>query len=294
MYQAQFGPRLTKMVKYLIIVNAVVFLIDLLSSRALVPYLAVAPFLSFETPWFWQLFTYQFMHGNFMHILFNMFALWMFGSELEERWGSNFFLKYYLVSGTGAGFLIWLLPVLLNQPTGFTLGASGAIFGILLAYAMNWPDRYLLFMFFFPIKVKYFVFIMGLVSLLFSLDSSGAGGISHVGHLGGLVSGWLYLFYLRKKGHSSYSGGDAMVNVNPLQKYKNYKKKKEWQRRQQEMYDMMHMEQKVDAILDKISRRGMKSLTRDEKRFLQKASETMNEKEKEQISGLNDYEDRFH
>ena len=130
---------------------------------------------------------------------FNMLVLWMFGSELEERWGKKEFLRYYLLCGSGAGVFVFIIPILLSQNLGIpTVGASGSLFGLLMAYAIYWPNRYVLIWFLFPIKIKYLVIIIGVISFLFTFQSSGSGGISHVGHLGGLVTGYLYLLFQRK------------------------------------------------------------------------------------------------
>ena len=152
--------------------------------------------------WLWQILTYFFVHSSgIFHILFNMFALWMFGSELEKLWGPRFFLIYYIFCGLGAG-LIYLLclflgvfffqtdPALLATPM---VGASGAIFGILFAYGWLFSERVILFMLIFPIKARYFTLIIALVEFV-SLINSGMGSpISHLAHLSGFVAGFLFL-----------------------------------------------------------------------------------------------------
>jgi membrane associated rhomboid family serine protease len=144
----------------------------------------------------WQPVTYMFLHGGFGHILFNMLALWMFGVELERMWGTRFFLKYYFVCGLGAAattIVLSFLPfsVFDHLYTALTVGASGAIYGILLAYGLYFPNRPIYIYFVFPVPAKYFVMIMGGISLLSSLG--GGGGVAHTAHLGGLVVGYLYL-----------------------------------------------------------------------------------------------------
>jgi membrane associated rhomboid family serine protease len=145
----------------------------------------------------WTPVTYMFLHGGISHILFNMLSLWMFGVELERMWGTAFFTRYYLVCGVGAALTTMLLSFLPGQIGqqlyySLTIGASGAIYGVLLAYAMYFPDRRILFYFLFPIPAKYFVMIIGAISLFSAMGSSGD-GIAHVTHLGGLLAGWLYL-----------------------------------------------------------------------------------------------------
>ena len=149
----------------------------------------LTPYLVTHHLYVWQLVTYIFLHGGFFHILFNMFALYMFGGELEQLWGTKEFTKFFYVCGIGGG----LLTVLVN-PSGFatTIGASGAIFGLLLAYGMLFPDRLIYMYMIIPIKAKWFVIIMGAVTLFASI-SAGGGGIAYIAHLGGLLFGFLYL-----------------------------------------------------------------------------------------------------
>ena len=139
--------------------------------------------------YFWQLFTYQFLHGGLFHLLFNMLALWMFGCDLERRWGSNFFLRYYFVSVVGGGILNTLLVPGQVAPS---IGASAGIYGILLAYGLIYPNRIVYFYFLFPIKMKYFVWIIGGIAFYSSL-TAGQSGIAHLAHLGGMGFGYLYL-----------------------------------------------------------------------------------------------------
>lgn len=289
MVEYRFGPRLTPMVRKLIIINSVIFLIQILFSLGLrstspsiqpasqlLQFFALWPNEILHTGFVWQLFTYMFLHGSIMHILFNMLALWMFGSELEEEWGSTEFLRYYLVSGVGAGVMIFLIPLLLQQQTGPTVGASGALFALLLAYAVYWPERRLLFMLVFPIKVKYFVLIFGAIAFFLTLTSSGMGGISHVGHLGGLISGYLYLTL---SFHQKQSPSWKNSKWNLAHQWQLYQQKKLWEKNYKKQSAEMDKGQRVDALLDKISRYGMKSLSADEKRFLKRASRNLDEKD---------------
>ena len=144
----------------------------------------------------WQLATYMFLHAGVFHIVFNMLALWMFGTELEQRWGTPYFLKFYFVTGIGAGVLTVLVSML---PFGLAaqlyrsniIGASGAVYGLLLAYALYFPDRIIYFNFLFPIPVKYYVLIIGLIAFYSSLGAQG--GVANVTHLGGLLVAYLFL-----------------------------------------------------------------------------------------------------
>jgi membrane associated rhomboid family serine protease len=156
--------------------------------------------------WIWQLVTYMFLHGGLFHILFNMLALWMFGAELERTWGTRYFLKYYFVTGIGAGLLTVLFSMLpfgfARQMQGFNIiGASGAIYGLLLAYAIYFPERPILLIVFW-VPARLCVTILGAIAVFASLSDSG--GVANATHLGGLLVGYLYL-----KG----AGGDPLSEM---------------------------------------------------------------------------------
>ena len=183
-------------VKWLLIINTVIFIIwylggagvqSAMSLLMLVPRMVVHNF-----PWcLYQLFTYMFLHGGIGHILFNMLALWMFGTPLEQTWGTRRFLKYYFLCGVGAGICDTVVNTLLGNNTS-TIGASGAIYGLLLAFGVLFPDIQVLMYFLFPIKAKYLVMIYGAVELLTALGSRNT-GVSNIAHLGGMLFGLLYL-----------------------------------------------------------------------------------------------------
>jgi len=145
----------------------------------------------------WQLGTYMFLHGGLWHILFNMLALWMFGAELERLWGTRYFLRFYFVTGIGAGILtvlFSLLPFDAAQQVYHSnvIGASGAIYGLLLAYGLHFPDRPIYMYLVFPIPARYFVLIMGAIAFYSTVSGSG-GGIANATHLGGLLVAYLFL-----------------------------------------------------------------------------------------------------
>jgi len=186
----------TPAIKAIMIANVAAYLIALVVPAITLAF-GLRPADVFGSFHLWQIVTYMFLHGGIFHILFNMLALWMFGVELERMWGSKFFAKYYFVTGVGAAATTLILSVLpvpfANQLYySLTIGASGAVYGVLLAYAMYFPNRPIYMYFFFPVPAKYFVMIMGGVSLLSSLQGTG-GGIAHTTHLGGLLAGYLYL-----------------------------------------------------------------------------------------------------
>jgi membrane associated rhomboid family serine protease len=175
----------------------VAFVIDYLApSLGLARTFGMSPRDVLTSGHLWQPLTYMFLHAGFSHILFNMLGLWLFGVELERMWGTKFFAKYYVVCGAGAAATTMLLSLLpgsigLQLFNSLTIGASGAVYGILLAYALYFPNRPIYIYMIFPIPAKYFVMIMGGISLLSSIG--GGGGIAHTTHLGGLIVGYLYL-----------------------------------------------------------------------------------------------------
>jgi membrane associated rhomboid family serine protease len=148
----------------------------------------------------WQPVTYMFLHGGLSHVLMNMFALWMFGVEIENTWGSKKFGIYYLLCGLGGAAAHLIMAPILGQEAAPLVGASGAIFGILVAYGLMFPDRMIYFYFFIPMKSKYFVGGYLLLEL-YSLYSGGGGNISHLAHLGGAVVGIFYLIADAGSGH---------------------------------------------------------------------------------------------
>ena len=192
-----FGPGpLTPAIKALVAANVTAFILALIVP-AITLRMGLRPADVVESLAIWQPITYMFLHGGIFHILFNMLALWMFGVELERMWGSRYFLKFYFVAGVGAAVTTLLLsftpfPFAEQLYYSLTIGASGAVYGVLLAYALYFPHRPILLYFFFPIPAKYFVMIIGAISLLSSMGGPG-GGIAHTTHLGGLVVAYLYL-----------------------------------------------------------------------------------------------------
>ncbi|MGA2518228.1 MAG: rhomboid family intramembrane serine protease [Thermodesulfobacteriota bacterium] len=195
-YRFSFGYGLTPAIKNLMIVMGIVFLLQEVVSRMMVVYLGLLPGLVWHEFYLWQLLTYMFLHGGFFHILFNLLALWMFGGELENLWGSRRFLFYFFFCGIGAGIITVLCTVILTPQYQFipVIGASGAIYGILLAFGWLFPNRLIYVYFLFPIPAKYFVIIFGLIEFFSSIGGAG-GGVSHLTHLGGLLFGILYMLY---------------------------------------------------------------------------------------------------
>jgi membrane associated rhomboid family serine protease len=191
-----FGPGpLSSAIKALMGANVLVFL-AMAFSRSIEEQLGLSPALFLTDLRLWQPATYMFLHAGVFHILFNMLALWMFGTELERIWGTRGFLKFYFVTGIGAGLLTVLFSLLpfdfARTVYGATvIGASGSIYGLLLAYALYFPDRPIYMYFVFAIPAKYFVMILGAIAFYSSLGTTG--GVANATHLGGLIVGYIYL-----------------------------------------------------------------------------------------------------
>ncbi len=201
-YRFSFGYGLTPAVKNLMIAMGMVFVLQMFVSGWFELYFGLVPVLVWRKYFLWQLFTYIFLHGGFSHILFNLLALWMFGGELENYWGSKKFLFYFFFCGVGAGICTVIFSHYQFVPT---IGASGAIYGLLLAFGWLFPNRLIYIYFLFPIPAKYFVIIFGLIEFFSSMEGSG-GGVAHLTHLGGLLFGLVYMAYptIRQKIRRDY------------------------------------------------------------------------------------------
>jgi len=185
--------------KNILIINLVVWLIDTSLQRQGIYLSNILGLFSIGSGHlhFWQPLTYMFMHANFGHIFCNMFAVWMFGPSLEESWGRNKFLIYYLVCGLGAA-AIQLLVWWLMGSVGVTIGASGAVFGILLAFGWLFPDipMYILFVPV-PIRARTFVYIYAAIELFAGMANFSFDNVAHFAHLGGMLFGWLLILIWR-------------------------------------------------------------------------------------------------
>ncbi len=283
-------------IKNLLIINAVVFILQTLFENITfggVPgwyyvnrYFALNPLVGYDQamqPYnfqIWQLITYQFMHGGFSHILFNMFMLWMFGMEVENIWGSKKFLVFYILCGVGAGLFQSLFPLLLGLDAAPTVGASGSVFGVMIAFAMFFPDRYIFLYFLLPIKAKYLVAFLVVIEFLSVGNMS---FVAHLAHIGGAVTGFFFVLFdkqhnfnfdrffkgNRSKGNINYnfrrpSSSHAYNNVEDadfvdINKTHN-------------INDEEATQEEIDRILDKISQSGYNNLTDREKRILFNAS----------------------
>jgi membrane associated rhomboid family serine protease len=189
-----FSGYFTNGVKWLLLTNTAVFILTTLlggSFAADIRLLELAPVAVVKHFAFWQLFTYLFLHGGVAHLLFNMLALWMFGTPLERDWGTRQFLKYYFICGVGAGVCDVLMNAVVGNWGTSTIGASGAIYGLLLAFGVCYPEQTVLMGFLFPIKAKFMVMIYAAVELYLSLGVNS--GVSNIAHLGGMLVGFVYL-----------------------------------------------------------------------------------------------------
>ncbi|MBP8986778.1 MAG: rhomboid family intramembrane serine protease [Spirochaetes bacterium] len=258
----------------IIIVNGLIFLIQLLLRNVFVPYdiagnvvsidiatyyLGLIPQLVVEKLYIWQIISYMFLHStsSFAHILFNMYAVFIFGMPVERLWGSKKFIIYFLICGIGAGVAIFAIA-LITGGMGYyipTIGASGAVFGLLLAFGVLFPNVEILLFFIIPIRARTLVILYGGLELFLEL-SGGADNISHIGHLGGLATGILYFIVTRKHAIRYKTKGFVAAQMKkeaiPNEPDMNYKREAELQR----------------AIVKKLREHGVESLNDDEVQYI--------------------------
>lgn len=295
---------LPTVVKNLLIINILMYLAAITLERFGIDMTRLFGLHFFKASGFrvYQFITYMFMHASFWHLFFNMFALWMFGNTLENLWGSKRFLLFYMVCGIGAGLCqevvqyvqyatslanydnvnlggqIVSMDSYLNMMN--TVGASGAVYGLLLAFGMMFPNSLIFIYFLIPIKAKWFVIVYAVIELLLGLR--GVGNVAHFAHLGGMLFGLGLILYWRKNGTR---GGD--FNFKLKDKIRDWKERRRMEYtpfeevkdeprvpRNDGEYNRQRAEKErnVDAILDKISKNGYASLTDEEKEFLFKNS----------------------
>jgi len=233
----------------------------------------------------WQLITYMFLHADFTHIFFNMFALWMFGMELENLWGAKKFLIYYTICGLGAALANLLIAPIFST-VGPTVGASGSIYGVLVAFGYLFPNRQIYIYFLIPIKAKYLV-VLYMALEVFAVASQSESGIAHFAHLGGAVVGIIYLLItsrqklnfftsFKSQDKTGFFGSNNNTQYKPptysepKQKVFNADYKDIEQRDYKNEIDVRQQEiqEKIDTVLDKLSKSGYQSLTDEEKRIL--------------------------
>lgn len=254
-------------IKALAIANALGFVLSQIVGGEFYRLFGLVPVSVVEQRWIWQPLTYLFIHGSFMHLLFNVFALWMFGMPVEAQWGPKEFLKYYFLCGIGAG----LLSVALAPSSQFPIiGASGAIYGLLVAFAMLYPDAVIYLYFFFPVKAAHMAILFGLIEF-FASATHATPGVARFAHLAGMAIGYLYIRWwwiakIRVKGLFSglFKGGAGLTLPKIARKAS---------RRQEAAPAPQDMMAEVDRILDKISAHGKDSLSEEEREVLRRHSE---------------------
>jgi membrane associated rhomboid family serine protease len=203
--------------------------------------------------------TYMFVHGGFFHVFFNMFVLWMFGTDIERTWGSRSFLKYYILCGLGGAVFSLVFNYNLAYPI---VGASGAIYGILAAYWLMFPNRILLIFFMFPMKVKWAIPLFAILNFI-------AAGpyVAHLAHLGGALIGLSYL----KLDWRIYR---------PIQWFRRLKVRRKTIKLEKNRQRAEEIMRRVDKILDKINEVGIENISKEDRKFLENASEILSKKDK--------------
>lgn len=262
---------MTKAVKWLLIANIVAYLIQMVFNIN-----AICGLYYVGHPYFhvFQFVTYMFMHAGFWHLFFNMFALWMFGRIIEQTWGWKRFLIYYFICGFGAAAVQEI-----GQATGLisaaamTIGASGAIYGILLAFGMLYPnEKMFIIPIPFPIKAKYFVMGYVLIELFEGFTSSGE--VAHFAHLGGMLVGFFLILYWRRKTFrsSSYFSKPQWKTTSTSPKMDVTYNKNEHSSDYEFNAKKKEQNEEIDRILDKVRKYGYSNLTEEEKKKLFEAS----------------------
>ena len=252
------GPgRITPAVKTILFINVGAFFLTLVLPRAVYELFALNPPMVIHGM-VWQLVTYQFLHAGLWHIFWNMLMLYMFGVELEEIWGTKPFYTFYFICGIGAGIVQMMFSY-----SSVAVGASGALYGILIAYGLSFPTRVLTILLFLvvPVSIRALhLSIILIVITLFSAMSGAQSDIAHFAHLGGLFFGWLCVRFRLHYYDFSYIYSTVMNSM----KVKTEKKRH---------LHLVKLDYDVDSLLDKISERGYESLTNEEKEFLARAGD---------------------
>lgn len=268
-----FGYSPTPWVKRLLIANTAIFLLMMVG---LLPFGWTVEVFGFSPSRFlvhpWSPITYMFIHGGFWHLFLNMLGLFFFGPPLERAWGSDAFIRFYVIAGLGGAlFSVLFLPIVGDTTV---VGASGALYGLLLAFAMRWPDAPIYLWAVLPIKAKYFVGALAFIAIVTSFQGS-ASGVANWTHLGGLVTAFLYLKFgdklnaslaRRKKDRRQRKSGLTVGQAD-----KAPKRRSEPRRRRGGSVDTDTLDE-VDRILDKIRASGINSLSGDEREFLDEMS----------------------
>ena len=254
----------TDSIKLLVSVNFGIFLLQSLSGseRLFFDLFGLVPKQIWAQFMIWQPVTYLFFHGGIWHVLINMFVLWMFGSELERLWGKQNFLKYYFITGIGSGIITTMFSLHSTTPV---VGASGAVFGVLLAYGLTYPNRIVYLYGIIPIKSILFVIGIGVIAFISSFN--GTTQISHITHLAGMAIGYIML-------KRRWQWKDIWFSIR--------KKTLEYQIQQEEkkIFRRQELEQGINRLLDKINRDGFHSLSEKEEKQLYENSKSLSHHKK--------------
>lgn len=263
-----FGFGLTPWVKNLIIANVAIFMIDYMMQGRLGVYMAFVPGRVLYEPW--TLITYMFAHGGFWHLFLNMLVLFFFGPPLEQRWGSTEFFKYYFICGLGGAALSFIFA-----PMSPIIGASAAVYGVMLAFALNWPDSPIYIWGILPVKAKYLVMFMAAISIMSMFGSGRGDNIAHAAHLGGFAAGFVYLRLGSPGG--GLGGLRKMMNRRKLKVVSQDEPRASTGRtppatRRRGSGEEEKLLDELDRVLEKISTQGMSSLTPQERKLLDEVS----------------------
>ncbi len=259
--------RLPPALKSLIIANVAVFIVATLVGNSFFELFGLVPHRVLADRWVWQPLSYLFVHGSIMHLLLNLFALWMFGVPVETQWGSKDFLKYYFICGLGAAAASVILSPHSMNPV---IGASGAIYGLLVAFAMLYPDAVVYLYFLIPVKAAHVAILFGLVEF-FAGATHATPGIARFAHLGGMITGYLYLRWwwvlkikVKSLWRDSFSGSAIRPGIRRTATSSQQKPAPK-----EEAGSSMG---EIDKILDKILVSGIDSLTEEEKAIMRRYS----------------------
>ncbi len=251
---------MTPWVMRLLFANAAVYLLSM-TMPAVVDQFALIPILGLQRPWTFV--TYMFLHGSLGHIFFNMLALYFFGPRLEERLGSRSFLWLYMVSGITGGLLS-----LIFTPNVAIIGASGAVFGVMLGFAMFWPRDKIFIWGILPIEARWLV--VGMTAMaLYAGFGGGSGGIAHFAHLGGFLGAWLYLKVAKARSPAAQWQKQTTPKARIVESANSSLDR--WRRIRRDNLHPVNRDE-LDRVLDKISATGLSSLTTGEREFLERFS----------------------
>lgn len=245
----------------IIFANVIVYLLQSVYMSGAVSYFGLIPILVLKKYYVWQLWTYMFLHGGFFHIFLNMYALMLFGIPVEQLWGSKKFVIYYFFTGVGAGLTIFVINIVIGGPGVYipTIGASGAVFGLLLAFGVLFPDVELLVFFFIPMKAKFLVILYGGIEFMSLLQSGMGGSVSHIGHLGGILFGLIFFLVSRRRG-IEFKAKKIQAKIG-----------KEIKDRDQSLNLDEPAVGRLAAILDKLKNGGPDAITDDEYQYIKLA-----------------------